>query len=237
MSIESTLSRFRNSQVSLGKRALNALYPNDVELYVFALEVVNSDKETEDYFVFPINPSSISEQDTPIQSIKKTAGGITVLNTTTFSPSTINVQGNFGRNFKFLLGSEVISFTGLNFSNKPTINKEFDSKIKTGYGCIKILEGIIKKSNTLDSKGKPYALYFYNLALGNSYLIKATGLNKYQNQESNLIWNYNFSITSLLPIEDITDKTQQSLTQSLSANSAIQNVVNNIGNSIAKILI
>lgn len=241
MSVESTLNRFRNSQASLGKRALNALYPNDVELYIFAFEVVNSDKETEEYFVFPINPSSISEQQNPIQSIKKTAGGITVLSTTTFAPTDITVQGNFGRNFKILLGQEVVSFTALDFSNKKTkeatIAQEFDAKIKSGYGCTKILERIIKKSNTLDSKGRPYALYFYNLALGNSYLVKVTGLNFYQNQESNMIWNYNFTIKSLLPIEDITDKTQKSLTQTLSANSAIQNVVNNVGNSIARMLL
>ena len=238
MSVESTIDRFKNSQVSLGKRAFNALYPNDVELYVFALEVVNSNNETEDYFVFPINPSSLNEQNSPIQTIKKTAGGITVLSTTTFTPSDISIQGNFGRNFKFLLGKEFISFSALNFTTKPniTFSQEFDAKVKSGYGCIKLLEGIIKKSNTLDGNNKPYALFFYNLALGNSYLIKAINFSFYQNQETNLIWNYNFTIKSLLPIEDVIDKTQKSLTQTLSANAAIQDLVNNVSSHIDRII-
>ncbi len=238
MSVESTFSRFDSLNRSIGKRALNALFPNDIELYVISLELVNSSKQTEGYFVFPINPSSINEPLNPIQSIKKTAGGVTTMNTTTFTPSDITLQGNFGRKFKFLLGKEVLNFSALKFTpsiSKPTFAQEFDASIKTGYGCCKVLESIIKKSNTLDSNGQPYALYFYNLALGNSYLIKATSINFYQNQESNMIWNYNLTIKSLINVEDVTEDNQNSLTQSLSANSAIQDRVNSIGNSTSRL--
>lgn len=237
MSVSSEFQRFKDLNLAIGKKALNALFPDDIEIYIFALEIVNSDKETEDYFIFPINPNSINEPYNPIQSIKKTAGGITILNTTTFTPTKISIQGNFGRKFKFLLGQEVVNFSSINF--KPSLNDSkptFNKSIKTGYGCLKVLEGIVKKSNTLDKKGQPYALFFYNLALGNNYLVKVVDFNSSMNQEGNMIWNYNLTLESLIKIEDITEKNQRSLTTSLSANSVIQNTINNIGNSILALI-
>ena len=232
MSVESELSRFKALNQSVGRKVLNALYPNDIETYVFAYELVNSDGETEEYFIFPVNPGSISEPNNPIQSIKKTAGGVTILNTTTFTPTTISIQGNFGSKFKFLLGKELVNFSSINF--KPSLNQKtaFSPIFKTGYGCLKELERIILKSNTLDKKSQPYALFWYNLALGNNYLVKVTEFNPHQTQEMNMIWGYNITMKSLIRVEDITIKDQRSLTTSLSANSVIQNQVNNLGNSI-----
>ena len=48
MSIESEARRFHAASRNIGKKALNALYPNDFEIYIFALELVNGDRETED---------------------------------------------------------------------------------------------------------------------------------------------------------------------------------------------
>lgn len=238
MSVESEFRRFKDLSQSIGKRALNALYPDDIEIYIYALELVNGDGDTEDYFIFPVNPSSNNEQQSPIQNFKKTAGGITVLSTTTFSPSTIMLQGNFGRKFKFIAGSELISFSSINF--KPTLNDikpTFSKNIKTGYGCIKVMEAILEKSNTLDKKGQPYALFIYNLALGNSYLCKYLDHDFHQNLESNMIWNYTLSLKSLMRVEDIIGfDSKRSMTVALSANSAIQNTVNNIGNSIGALI-
>lgn len=237
MSVESEFSRFLALNRTIGKRALNALFPDDIEIYIFAFELVNSDGGTEDYFIFPVNPNSVTEQNSPIQNIKKTAGGITVLNTTTFSPSDITLQGNFGRKFKFLAGQEIVSFASINF--KPSLSDfkpSFSKNIKTGYGCTKVVEKLIQKSNSLDKKGKPYGLYFYNLALGNSYLVKCTGYSFYQSQETNIIWNYNIALRSLARVEDISGKDQRSLTVALSANQAIQGTVNNIGNSLGSLL-
>lgn len=234
MSVESEFNRFLALQTSLGKKALNALFPNDFEVYIFALELVNGNQQTEDYFIFPVNPSSFDEGKTPNQNIKKTAGGITILNDQTFNPSTISLTGNFGRQLKFLIGSEAISFASITV--RPTIGENaptFNSKIKTGYGCCKLVEKIINKSNTIDQKtGLPYALYFHNLAFGNSYLIKALNFKFYQSQENNILWNYNFQFKSLARVEDITNRTQRSMTIALSATSAIQNRVNAFGNSI-----
>jgi hypothetical protein len=229
MSIESEVRRFKDLNFSLGKRALNALYPDDIEIYILALELVNSDKETEEYFIFPVNPNSISEPKVPIQSIKKTAGGITVMNTTTFSPSTISLRGNFGRKFKFLAGQELVSFSSINI--KPTLNDikpTFSKNIKTGYGCLKLLESIIEKSNSLDKKGQPYALYFYNLALGNNYLVKSLNLTLDQTQEMNMIWSYSLQFQALAKVENLVERDEKALTASLSATSMIENVVNNI---------
>lgn len=240
MSVESALSRYKSLSTTIGKKAISALYPNDIELYIVALELVNSDNQTESYFLFPVQPFSIGEQNKPIQTIKKTAGGVTVLSTQTFHMTDTQIQGNFGRKFKFLLGQELVNFTAFlqqpSLKNLATIGQEFSPNIKTGYGCIKVMEKIIKQSNQLDSKGKPYSLYFYNLALGNSYMVKFTSFDFHQNQESNMIWNYSASIKSLIPVTEISDKSQRSLTVNLAANQIIQQGINNVGSSIGQIL-
>lgn len=237
MSVESEYRRFRALGHDIGKRALNALFPDDFELYIIALELVNSADETEDYFIFPINPNSISEPKNPIQTIRKTAGGVSVMSTDTFNPTTISMQGNFGRQLKFLAGKELISFSSIGF--KPSLNNakpNFSENFKTGYGCLKVLESIVNKSNTLDRFGKPYALFFYNLALGNNYLVKAIDFTPSMNMDTNMVWGYSLTLKSLIKIEDIVTKDKRSLIAGLSATSAIQNRVNNIGNSLKALL-
>lgn len=237
MSLQSSARRFQSLNRSLGKRALNALFPDDFELYIFAFELVNSDDVTEDYFILPINPSNITEPSTPIQLIRKTAGGITTLNTVTFAPTTINIQGNFGRQLKFLAGSVLVNFSAMGF--KPSLGKIksiFSKSFKTGYGCYRELERIMEKSNTLDGKGQPYSLYFYNLALGHNYLVKYTELTPSMNQESNMIWNYSLTLKSLCKVEDIVKKDKRSLTAAMSAKSLLQTSVNNVANSISTLI-
>ncbi len=232
MSVESAFTRYTGLASSIGKKAISALFPNDFELYIMALELVNSDKQTEAYFLFPVQPFSISEQNRPIQNIKKTAGGITVLSTQTFSPTDTMIQGNFGRKFKFLLGKELINFSAFlqqPFISKPEFAQEFDVNIKTGYGCIKVLESIINKSSKLDKANKPYALYMYNLALGNSYLVKVLNYDFHQNQENNMIWHYSMAVKSLIPVEAISEQSQQSLTVNLAANQLIQQGIDSVG--------
>lgn len=232
MSVENAFLRYSGLASSIGKKAISALYPSDFELYIVAFDLVNSDGQTEAYFLFPVQPFSIAESNKPIQNIKKTAGGITVLSTQTFSPTETTLQGNFGRKFKFLLGKELINFSTLLLRppvTKPQFGQEFDVNVKTGYGCCKVLESIIKKSSTLDSKGKPYALYFYNLAIGSNYLVKVTSFDFHQNQETNMIWHYNMTIKSLIPIEAISDASPRSLTSNITANSVIQKSIDNVG--------
>lgn len=228
MSIEGAFLRYSQLNNVIGKKAVSALYPNDFELYITALELVDSKKNTKAYFLFPIQPFSISTSYTPIQNIKKTVGGITVLNTETFSPTDTTLQGNFGRKFKFLIGKELVNFSSILLTpdqEQKSFVQEFDPSIKTGYGCIKVLEKIIKTSNTLDENKKPYSLYLYNLAIGQNYLVKIPSLSFSQNQENNMIWSYSMNIKSLIEVEKIRDVSQRSLAVNLAANDTIQKTV------------
>lgn len=231
--------RLKESNFTMGKKAVNALYPNEIELYICAFELVDSMNRVVEYFLFPINPSSISELEATGVNIKKTAGGITVLNHQTFIPTEISLIGDFGRQFKFILGQDLISFSAMLFSTSGGIFKNvaqqaqtnfqngiFSRSIKTGYGCIKIVEAILNKSVSLDSNGQPYSLYFYNLALGNNYLVKLLSMTFSMSEERNMIWKYNISLKSLAPLEQIQDLTQNQANSQLSFNDTVQKNVN-----------
>ena len=211
------------------------MYPNDFELYIVALELVNSKGQVENYFLFPVQPFSNVEQNKPIQSIKKTMGGYTVMSTETFSSSNIQLQGNFGRKFKFLVNQQVLQFSAYT-EPKPLIQNEFNSFLKTGYGCCKVLEAIIKKSNTLDDSGGAYQLFLYNLAFGNSYVVKAENFDFRQNLESNMIWNYTLSLKTLLPLSEVSNKPKGSLTTTLVGAQVIQNVAGSVTSFTGQVL-
>ena len=212
---------------TIGKSGVSSLFPNDIELYFFALELVSNGKILE-YFVFPVNPQSIKESNTPLMNVKRTAGGITTLSTQTFVPTDITFSGNFGRNFKFLVNSQLISFSSLSFGDLSNItanniSQQFSPTIKSGYGCMKILERIVNKANQINKEtGQPSQLYLYNLALGNNYLVKPVNVTFSQDLNSNMIWNYTLSLKSLARIEDITNTNQNTLTAQLSANAIVQ---------------
>ena len=75
-----TVNRYREFVRTIGKSALSAIYPNDFEFYVCALELVEEGKESPiDYFVFPIQPSSIQKSESTRVNIKTSMSGITVL--------------------------------------------------------------------------------------------------------------------------------------------------------------
>lgn len=198
MSIESVRQELNELRQSRGKAVLNALFPDDFELYMFAVELVNSSRNTENYFVFPVNPNSVQDTSNTIATVTQTFGGVVVQDTDLFVPTDITINGNFGRSLKFLLDQDVISFKALNFIADAN-NNVFSDRIKTGYGCLKTLERIINKAATLDSFGKPYSLYFYNLALNNSYQVKAMSFVPSMNQSHNMIWEYSLTMKSLLP--------------------------------------
>lgn len=238
MSLDSVKRAFISKTGALGKVGLNGLYPNDFELYVFALELVNSKGDTEEYFILPINPTNFEETQPANTSIIKTMGGVVTIDSNTFDPVDIVMSGNFGRRFKALLGGELIDFGALSYSSKSgafSASKAgdqfkksiFNSRIKTGYGCIKILESISKKSTSLDQFNKPYSLYLYNLALGNSYLIKIMNLNFKQDMSSNRIWNYTMQIKGIGEMDSIEGgRSQGSLSASLATTKVIQGAAN-----------
>ncbi len=236
MSLEFVKKTLVTKLGALGKVGLNGLYPNDFELYVFALELVNSKGDTEEYFVFPINPTNFDESSQANTSVVKTMGGVVTIDSNTFDPVDIIMGGNFGRKLKFLIGGEQIDFGALSYSTRSGVYKNakdtfkkgvFNSKIKSGYGCIKLLQSFQTKSTGLDQYNKPYSLYLYNLALGNSYLIKILNLTFKQDMSSNGIWNYSMQIKGLGTMDSIEGgRSQGSLSASLAAAKIVQGAAN-----------
>lgn len=232
MSLEITKKRFNNLLTTVGRATVGTLFPDDFELYITALELVDSDKNVVEYFIFPLNPISISETHPQITTVKKTAAGISSVSMNTFFPTMITLNGDFGRKFKILIGNELINFqafslseqlkkTGNNFKNQI-----FSNTIKTGYGCIKILERIMKKSTQLDSKNQPFSLHLYNLSLGNSYLVKVIGQPTISlSIEKNMIPSYNITFQTLGLLNQINKDSLRS-TARLVAFAIIQNTIN-----------
>lgn len=238
---------------SIGKSALSALYPNDFEVYICSLELVNSKGDTIDFFTFPISPESISKTEPKKTQIRQTAGGTTVLTSTVYVPEEINIRGNFGRNFKILL-SLGTSLSGAAFSlsaGKYALSQimgkntsalktpPFDLGIKSGFGCIRMLKGIISKSNGVDENGLPFNLYFYNLAFGESYLvtIPPSGITFSQNMAKNMIWEYNLNMTAIAPLEAVIGTTAaKSSIRKLLAADAIQKGISAVADTVSNII-
>lgn len=217
-----------------GKNLLNIRYPDEFEVYMCALELVDKDFKTIEYFIFPILPNSLTESQNEITSVKKTAGGITVLSNPQFIPVDITLNGTFGRSFKFLVGSNYKDLLGTFQENgKVTLGSiyrglkkpELDKSIKTGYGCIKLLESIVKQAKSSGSDST--SLIFYNLAFGNHYLVKVQNLTTTQSVESNMMWNYTLQMKGVAPLEGLTLKEGQVLRsdEQLSTDAAIQKKV------------
>lgn len=201
MALKDTVSRHRNLLEQVGKYGLSVQFPDDFEVYIVALELINSSGETLKYFIFPIMPSTIDENINFTTSIKKTFGGISVLSSTTFTPNDITLSGNFGRRLQVLLGKEYIPIIdGFKKIVSQGISKiEFDTKVKTGYGCCKVLQSICEESKTLED-GNPKTLILHNLALGNSYIVKPQSLRFTQSQDTNMIWNYSLPLKAVAPL-------------------------------------
>lgn len=238
MSVQALKKQFISKVGVLGKVGLNSLYPNDFELYVFALELVNSKGDTEEYFIFPVNPSNFEESSQSNTTVTKTMSGVVTLSSESFNPVDIMISGTFGRRFKMLIGGDLIDFSALSYSTKSGLfsaqkagqkfkKSIFNSRIKSGYGSCKVLEAIVKKSHALDQYSKPYSLYLYNLALGNNYLAKALNITFKQDMSTNGIWNYTLSLKGLGNLDSIDGgKSLKSLSASLATSSVIQGASN-----------
>jgi hypothetical protein len=195
-----------NLKGAIGSAGLHTLFPNEFEYYTISLELLDSDKNTVEFFVFPITPQSLSISKSHTKTIKKTQNGISTHKSPTFTPLPINLSGNFGRTFKILLaqdgdkeGRTTLTKAFTSFSDLPN---EFSSTIKTGYGCLKILERIFERSKELDSKGKTHTLIFYNPVFGQSYVVEPRSLNIGTNSGSfNRIHSYSLSLVAVAPVE------------------------------------
>lgn len=218
------------SIVDAGRASLNAMFPNDFEYYLVALEIVDSVGDTFMYLVFPIMPDEYTESTSRPVSIKKTMAGVTTVDSDTFVPCDITMSGTFGRRLKLLIGNfSVFNLSSSNFSIGSISNDGsmmlsniinvgmnglssglwnlikpiLSDNVKTGYGTLKILETMINMDGALDSYGKPFRLYFYNPAIGNNYLVKIMSFTKKQSIQRNTIWEYTVVMKGVAPLEYI----------------------------------
>lgn len=214
MSLEAVNSRARSTIAQIGRLAFNALYPKEFEYYLFALELLDSQDVTVDYFSFPILPDQLKETHREITNVKKTLGGVVVIKNPTFVPRTISLTGDFGKKLKILIGGNNVTFAGFQFSvNNGRFNVTppgqleeifpvFSSFAKTGYGCIKMVEAMKDKSIRLDSLGKPYKLLCHNPIMGNSYQVEILEFEHHQDADRyNTIPRYSLTMRAVAPLE------------------------------------
>jgi len=245
--IDTTYQLYRDTLNSLGENALSAIFPRDFEIYLCALELVDYSGLTVDFFVFPVMPNSIQKIEKERVSVTKTLTGTVVLQSNSYIPASLVINGNFGRSFKYISNNKSVVDRGNNFSNgffkalsikrgvyssddvgsniPRKVYTEFNPSIKTGFGCVKILQSIISKSKSSD-EGRPLRLHFYNLALNESYLVVAgkNPLTLSQNsQDSNMIWNYTLNLEVIADLQQLVflseNANKQSLTFAITSNT------------------
>lgn len=236
--------RFKELTLNIGRAAVNTLFPYDFEYYAISLELATWDNETIDFFTFPVMPKSIQKSENTRINVKKTSNAVSVINNNSFIPHDISIKGDFGRNFKILLSRSIaLTFKGLKYSRESGkftpesfeegvlsgLPPQFSPGIKTGYGCVKILQSMIDKSRGEDDKGRPFKLFLYNPTLGENYIVVPTNnpliLNQDENN-NNMIWAYTLNLTAIAPLDLSFNKKdiKTSLVNILKSNS-IQNSV------------
>jgi len=242
--MESESAKFKRLFNSIGKVGLNALFPNDFELYMFSLELVNSDGDTEEFLTFPVMPSSLKYSKNFVNNNIITAGGVVSLTSSIFIPTLTTLSGNFGRKLALSFGTTRISSVAFHLSLRAGNLVHYGEKVKlrtstfspivkTGFGAVKILEGICDKSDTLDSKGKPYTLYAYNPASGHNYICKVKSFSMRQGEETNMIWDYDLTLENIGRIDSI--KAAKNILRAASM-SIISNEVNALAGDVRELL-
>lgn len=241
---------------SVGLQAIATMMPHEFEWYMIALELATADNKTIDYLTFPIMPNSLSKVEQNRTSIKKSLSGVTVLQNSALPLGEIVLQGNFGRGFKNLVGiNNDISAGALAYSmkagkydlyslqegsnNKIPKVRTFNTAVKTGYGVIKMLQAILSKSVGHDNQGRPFRLFFYNMAFGESYqvVVPPNGTRFYQDISNNMIWNYDLRLTVVAPLDAVVKDSRKWKHLSASAiqgsvdivSSEVKNVVGDLG--------
>lgn len=241
-----------NLAKSVGVQAIATMMPHEFEWYMIALELATADNKTIDYLTFPIMPNSLSKVEQNRTSIKKSLSGVTVLQNSALPLGEIVLQGNFGRGFKNLVGiNNDVSAGALAYSmkagkydlyslqkgsnNKIPKVKTFNTAVKTGYGVIKMLQAILSKSVGHDNQGRPFRLFFYNMAFGESYqvVVPPNGMRFYQDISNNMIWNYDLRLTVVAPLDAVVKDSRK--WKQLSA-SAIQGSVDIVSSEVKNIV-
>ena len=204
--INPTVNQYLDLLKSGARSVLNLQFPREFEAYLMAFELVNSSGDTTDYFIFPIMPESIEENESPILSVNKTLKGVSILKNNTYNPRNISLSGSFGVCFKFLIGRNKKIQSEVDGVAFYFGQREASKEIKTGYGCIKLLEAMFLTLTQKDQKGGAYRLNLYNLAFGSSYVVEVLNYSFRQSLSQNSIWTYSISLQSVAPLEAVLSK-------------------------------
>jgi hypothetical protein len=207
---------------------VNILYQKEIEYYAAALELINGDGITEEFFSFPIMFKTYRENKISNTAVEKTMAGVVITANPTFVPFDIFMTGNFGRKFKKINtetpGGQPIVPTSR--AAVPVVVPVFSTEYKTGYGCYKILERIAIKSTKQDNNYLPYQLFFYNLALNSNYLVEVMSIEPSQNRDSsNMIWEYNLHLKAVALASTVKKTYKSSLKTLANYNNLTQDTV------------
>lgn len=231
---------------SVGSATASLLWPYDFEAYMVSMELTDANGKTLDYLSFPIMPENLSIEEIPAVNIRNTFGGVAVVSSELYTPKTITLRGNFGRNIRFLsrntnvVSGAMTAFSAIsgielersyNRNLEPEKVTELSHNFKTGYGATKALQSIVNRSYGVDKKtGAVNKLYFYNLSFGESYVVKVVNFRISQSLQSNMLWNYDLTLRTISPLS--LDKTKNaSLTRIFSINT-VQMETNALLNSL-----
>lgn len=229
MSVEVVKRKASEVIFEIGRGALHALAPDDFEYYACTLELINSKNKIEDIFHFPVMPSGISISRQSALTIKATGQSYISQFNDSFIGKKISINGTFGRKFRLMVTKQVGEEAGVAFGTF----KNFDLKVKTGYGALKLLERIIDRSQTLDEYEKPKFLLFYNPTYNQNNVVEITNFVVNQSLENNMMWNYTMEMTMLGDITTMIGgfnykKNLNSLLAMSVLNKGINKIFNNI---------
>jgi hypothetical protein len=248
MSIENAVANRAVLLERVGKTILNTMYPKEFELYVIALELIDTDGNTLNYFIFPVNPSSLDETDVVLTNVKKTLTGIVTLKNPTFVPVDINLSGTFGRRLRILLGTDYVEFLS-SFTTTPGtlknstvtqssfqngVQNTFDKRVKTGFGCLSVLKDILKAASVIDEKG-PRTLIFHNLAFGTTYVVEHIQTKTSMSQETNMMHNYSLSLKAVAPLDALRGTNLEEERKRLNTTGYVQAQTDRLLQGISKI--
>jgi hypothetical protein len=242
MILDNAYDVFTQTLITQGKDALAKNFPRDFEVYMCALELVDQNEMMVDYFMFPVMPRSISKTESETTTVQTSFTGTTIFNKQGFTPNNITIEGDFGRSLK-LLPKEDAYYKGViansieegyyssDHVNSGIVDKkrEFPFGVKSGFGCIKILQSMISKAKSHGPTGVTYKLYFYNMALGESYLVvptKSPLTFSQTEQSSNMVWQYQLELIIIANLEDVQSryKTTRSLQNAFSVEQLLGGV-------------
>jgi len=239
---------------SLGAAGLSALFPKNFEFYMVGIELCDYEDRTIDFFIFPVTPSSISKSENNRTNVKTTSSGVTVIKSDSFIPQDLTIKGDFGRKFKIILNPSEGVIKGAAFSTKSGIWSALAVKdkslvtlerespigvgIKTGYGAHTLYRAILDKSRGVDAKGNPFKLYFYNMALGESYLVEVSpnGTQSSQTLDKNRIWDYSTTFKIIAPLDALNNKKSKTSMAKMAGLSVVQKSSNEIAGSVYRAL-